>query len=148
MWSRSKPQCWHKKTYENVILKPWRYKPLWICLMSIRHNPEDDLSLQDALLFSIVSENSSFFWVSAWRGGPARRASCGSHRIPCPIAGRCGLKWGRITLSQQTTGNRKTESAASRRSSQPSTISYGLIKLHLHLLHQNRSFSLVWVSWV
>lgn len=68
------------------------------------------------------------------------QASLGSHRIPCPITGRRGLKRGRITLSQQTTGNRKTESAASRRSSQPSTISHGLIGLHLHLLHQNRSF--------
>lgn len=68
------------------------------------------------------------------------QASLGSHRIPCPITGRRGLKRGRITLSQQTTGNRKTESAASRRSSQPSTISHGLIGLHLHLLYQNRSF--------
>ena len=68
------------------------------------------------------------------------QASLGSHRIPCPITGHRGLKRGRITLSQQTTGNRKTESAASRRSSQPSTVSHGLIGLHLHLLHQNRSF--------
>lgn len=84
------------------------------------------------------------FQTWAWWGGPARpgpgQASPGSHRIPCPITGRRGLKRGRITLSQQTAGNRKTESAASRRSSQPSTISNGLIRLHLHLLHPNRSF--------
>lgn len=84
----------------------------------------------------------SVFRASAWRGGSARpgQASPGSHWIPCPITGRRGLKRGRITLSQQTTGNRKTESAASRRSSQPSTISHGLIGLQLHLLHLNRSF--------
>lgn len=84
------------------------------------------------------------FQTWAWWGGPARpgpgQASPGSHRIPCPITGRRGLKRGRITLSQQTAGNRKTESAASRRSSQPSTISNGLIRLHVHLFHSNRSF--------
>lgn len=95
------------------------------------------------LCVCIVSGKSlSVFRASAWWGSLdwQRPASFGSHRIPCPITGRRGLKRGHITLSQQTTGNRKTESAASRRSSQPSTISHGLIRLHLHLLHQNGSF--------
>lgn len=116
----------------------------------IRDNPDDD----DGVLNWVIVGLFSFF-VSAtfpktpvcllelvWQGGPAwpGSVSLGSHRISCPIAGRRCLKWGRITLSQQTTGNRKTEYAASRRSFQPSTISHGLIGLRLHLLHQNRSF--------
>lgn len=41
--------------------------------MSIRHNPEDDLSLQDALLFFIISENSSSAFQHGEGAQPAGR---------------------------------------------------------------------------
>lgn len=96
------------------------------------------------IIVAIMFYEKHFAFLEAGLFGPTRRpgtgqasaSSPGSHRIPCPIAGRRGLERGRITLSQQTTGNRKTESAASRRSSQPSTLSHGLIGLHLHPIHQ------------
>lgn len=82
--------------------------------------------LQFVSVVSGTSPLSLGLWPGeARRPGPALR----SHRIPNPIAGHRGLKREHITLSQHKSGNRKTESAASRRSSQTSTISRVLIEL-------------------
>lgn len=120
--------------------KGWKKVFFVVFLFNHPHSEQVGAGLVSVFVSALFLKTLVFRAFGSDEAARLSPASLGSHRIPCPITGRRGLKRGRITLSQQTTGNRKTESAASHRSSQPSTISHGLVGLQLHLLHQIRSF--------